>query len=60
MKTYKLPPEFDMLAQVVDGQSPQVRGLFHYALVMLIKDGKVVPLFSIGGLLQCAAKSAAL
>ncbi len=30
-----------MLSRIVDGQPPQVRELFHYALVMLlIEDGK--------------------
>jgi len=37
-----LPPELAMLARAVDGQSPAVRELFQYALVMLmVEDGSV-------------------
>ena len=36
-----LPPDLAMLARIVDGQPPNVRELFHYALVMLlVEDGK--------------------
>ncbi len=36
-----LPPEIEMLSRIVDGQSPDVRELFHYALTMLmVEDGK--------------------
>ena len=36
-----LPPNLTMLARIVDGQTPDVRELFHYALVMLlVEDGK--------------------
>ena len=36
-----LPPDLAMLARIVDGQTPDVRELFHYALVMLlVEDAK--------------------
>jgi len=36
-----LHPALDMLSRITDGQSPQVRELFQYALVMLIvENGK--------------------
>ena len=36
-----LPPNLTMLARIVDGQTPDVRELFHYARVMLlVEDGK--------------------
>ena len=36
-----LPPDLAMLARIVDGQPPNVRELFHYALAtLLIEDGK--------------------
>jgi len=35
-----LSPELEMFARIFDGQSPQVRELFQYALVMLsVEDG---------------------
>jgi hypothetical protein len=35
------PPDLEMLSHMIDGQSPQVRELFHYALVMLmVENGK--------------------
>ena len=36
-----LPPDFEMLFRIIDGQLPQVRELFQYALVMLmVENGK--------------------
>jgi hypothetical protein len=36
-----LPPEIEMLSRIVDGQPPDVRELFHYALTLLmVEDGK--------------------
>ncbi len=36
-----LPPELDLFARILDGQPPQVREVFHYALAMLlVEDGK--------------------
>lgn len=36
-----LPPDLAMLSHILDGQPPQVRELFHYALFMLlIENGK--------------------
>ena len=36
-----LPPNLTMLARIVDGHSPDVRELFHYALAtLLIEDAR--------------------
>jgi hypothetical protein len=36
-----LPPDLEMLSRMIDGQPPQVRELFHYALAMLmVENGK--------------------
>ncbi len=36
-----LPPELDMFARILDGQPPQVREVFHYALaLLLVENGK--------------------
>jgi len=41
MNSPHLSPELEMFARIFDGQSPQVRELFQYALVMLsVEDGR--------------------
>jgi hypothetical protein len=33
-----IPPELEMLSRIVDGQSPMVREIFQYALIMLMVE----------------------
>lgn len=41
MQTNGIPPELEMFSRIVDGQPPDVRELFQYALTMLlVEDGK--------------------
>jgi hypothetical protein len=41
LQTDGIPPELEMFSRIVDGQSPDVRELFQYALTMLlVEDGK--------------------
>jgi hypothetical protein len=41
LQTNGIPPELEMFSRIVDGQPPNVRELFHYALTMLmIEEGK--------------------
>jgi hypothetical protein len=41
MNSSHLSPVLEMFARIFDGQSPQVRELFQYALVMLsVEDGR--------------------
>jgi hypothetical protein len=36
-----IPPELEMLSRIIDAQSPAVRELFQYALIMLmVENGK--------------------
>jgi hypothetical protein len=41
LQTNGIPPELEMFSRLVDGQPPDVRELFQYALTMLmVEDGK--------------------
>ena len=45
-----LPPEFEMLSVLIDGQAPPIREAFHYCLcLMMVETGKMKLIGTIPG-----------
>ena len=45
-----LPPEFEMLSMLIDGQAPPIREAFHYCLcLMMVETGKMKLIGTIPG-----------
>ena len=45
-----LPPEFEMLSLLIDGQAPPIREAFHYCLcLMMVETGKMKLIGTIPG-----------